>query len=249
MPRVRRVSSVRWAGAWIAILIAAGGAAAGDPPNGKIVAEVIPVDNRVHPKEHILSQMTTRAGRAYDEAEVQEDVRKLLATRWFAPGGVRVSTTLGTDGRVTVYVNVIELNNIVQEVVFKGNNHYSEKELINISGIRRGGPLNPHSNVLAALTILDKYKEDGRVFTTVRVTEGSKLTDSRVVFEIVESPVVRVAGVEFRGNKVSKSAWLATQVGVHGPVVGVVNPLTPKFNPIALEPDRKKLIDYYHQLG
>ena len=69
------------------------------------------------------------------------------------------------------------------------------------------------------------------------------------MFEIVESPVVRVEGVEFRGNKASKSAWLATQVSVHGPYVGVVNPLTPKYNPLALDADRKKLIDYYHQLG
>jgi outer membrane protein assembly factor BamA len=214
-----------------------------------MVADVVPVNNRVHSKDHILSQMTTRAGRAYDEATVQEDVRKLLATKWFAPGGVRVSTEVGADGRVTVYVNVIELNNIVQEVVFTGNNHYSEKELLSTSGLRRGGPLNPHTNQLGALAILDKYKEDGRVFTTVRVTEGTKLTDSRVVIEIVESPVVRVSGVEFIGNKVAKSAWLATQVNVSGPVVGVVNPLTPKFQPMALDADRKKLIDYYMQLG
>jgi outer membrane protein assembly factor BamA len=249
MPIVRRESRVRVAGSVVALVLAAVVAVAADPPNGKIVADVIPVNNRVHPTEHILSQMTTRAGRAYDEAAVQEDVRKLLATHWFAPGGVRVSTEVGSDGRVTVYVNVIELNNIVNEVVFKGNNHYSEKELLNVTGLRRGGPMNPHTNELAARTILEKYKDDGRLFTSVRLTEGDKLTDNRVAFEIVEGPVVRVEGVEFRGNQVSKSAWLATQVSVHGPYVGVVNPLTPKFNAQGLDADRKKLLDYYHQLG
>jgi hypothetical protein len=96
MSIVRASSRCRVAGALFALFIGAQAARAGEPPNGKIVADVVPVNNRVHSKEHIQSQMTTRAGRAYDETAMQEDVRKLLATRWFAPGGVSKATSSPT---------------------------------------------------------------------------------------------------------------------------------------------------------
>ena len=43
--------------------------------------------------------MITRPGKPYDEAVVQEDVRRLLNTRWFAPGGVKVTPPSGPTAR------------------------------------------------------------------------------------------------------------------------------------------------------
>src|SRR5438477_10013122 len=93
----------------VAAALAGPRAAGGESPAGKVVADVVPVNNRVHPKENILSQMQTRPGKPYDEVTVGEDVRRLIATRWFAPDGVKIETSISPDGKVTVYVRVIEL--------------------------------------------------------------------------------------------------------------------------------------------
>ncbi len=231
-------------------LVAGGGALAADSPVGKVVADVIPVNNHVHEAKLILSQMQTRPGKPYDEAVIQEDVRKLLNTKWFAPGGVEVSTAVGADGKVTVFVKVIELNNIVREVVFIGAQHLSEQELLDLTQVRRGGPLNPAMNQLAAQAVLNKLREDGRYYASVRLVEGGQLSDTRVVFQIVEGPVVHVRGVEFRGNKVASSGRLMTQVLTSPPLIpSVVTPLSQKFQPGMMEEDKRRLIDYYHRLG
>src|SRR5207248_8735515 len=83
-----RLSRLVLPGLLLAAALAGPRAAGGESPAGKVVADVVPVNNRPHPKENILSQMQTRPGKPYDEVTVGEDVRRLIATRWFAPGGV-----------------------------------------------------------------------------------------------------------------------------------------------------------------
>ncbi|MFO0938860.1 MAG: POTRA domain-containing protein [Gemmataceae bacterium] len=223
--------------------------AADESPYGKIVADIVVKNNRLHPSDNILSRMNTRPGRTFDAATITDDINNLLGTRWFANGGVSVRAAVREDGKVVVTLTVIELNNVVQEVVFKGNHHMREHELETLANIRRGSPLHPQMNELSAQIIQEKYREDGRYYATVTLEEGNKLTDTRVVFRIVEGPVVRVEGVEFLGNVVSQSSWLRNVVEVKGPAIGVVNPLTPSFKPMMLDGDRQKLIAYYKKLG
>lgn len=236
-------------GLLLAAAVFAGGrwAAAGESPAGKIIADVVPVNNRVHPKENILSQMQTRPGKAYDEATIQEDVRRLIGTRWFAPGGVKVETAVGPDGKVTVFVHVIELNSVVQDVLFVGAEHMSRDELLTTTGVRRGSPLNPAFNEAAAQAIQNKYRDDGRYFCTVDLAEGRKLTDTRVVFNITEGPVVKIGRVSFKGCRQTTPGRLVTQVTSATPLG--LRLLANKFVPMQLEADKQKLIDYLHKLG
>jgi outer membrane protein insertion porin family len=246
MPRMFRVPLA----VFVALAAAAGAACGADEsPYGKLVGDVVVKNNRLHPAENILSRMNTRPGRTYDVATITDDINNLLGTRWFANGGVTVKAAVRDDGKVTVTLTVVELNNVVQEVIFKGNHHTRDSELETLANIRRGSPLHPQMNELSAQMIREKYKEDGRYYATVTLEEGAKLTDSRVVFRIVEGPVVRVSGVEFLGNKAAQSSWLRTVVEAKGPMTGVVNPLTPKFQPMMLDGDRQKLIAYYKKMG
>ncbi|HVK16860.1 MAG TPA: outer membrane protein assembly factor BamA [Fimbriiglobus sp.] len=236
----------------LAAVVAFAGAAAraAESPVGKVIAQVVPVNNKAFANEQILTQMMTRPGKPYDEAVVQEDVRRLLNTKWFAPGGVKVSTAVGTDGRVTVFVEVVELNSIVREVVFLGHQHLSEQELYDLTGVRRGGPLNPAMNQLAAQAVRNKLREDGRYYASVELVEGGNLSDSRVVMRITEGPVVRVKAVEFRGNTAASSGRLRTVILTSGALIpNVVTPLSQKFQPAMMEEDKKKLVEYYHRLG
>ena len=242
----RRIGPTTAVLAVVAVLAAGGRVGAADTPVGRVVADVVPVNNRVRPPEQIAAIMHTRAGKPYDEAVAQEDVRRLHATKWFVPGGVQFHTRLDPDNRVTVYVYVTELTSTVQEVVYLGAQHISAEKLRTLSGVRKGEPMNPLSNELGRQAILREYQDDGRYFSSVELIEGAKPTDTRVVYQIVEGPVVRVAGIEFRGNDHAITGRLKTQLTTKKLFIGFMGGV---FRPMTMDADLKKLNDYYAGLG
>lgn len=232
--------------ACVALVLAPFGGSAADTPNGKLIAAVIPVGNRVRTAEQILAQMVSRPGIAYDEATIQEDVRRLHATKWFVPGGVQVLVRPEGDGRVTVLVHVTELTGVVQDVVFLGAQHLSRDELLTLCGVRKGEPMNPLANELGRAAIQRKYQDEGRYYASVELLEGSKPTDSRVVYRIVEGPKVKVAGIDFVGVDQASVARLRTQLVTKKQFLGFIGGT---FNPLTVEMDRQRLVDYYESLG
>lgn len=219
---------------------------AADTPNGKIIAEVLPVGNRLHTLDQIRAIMHSRPGIAYEEATVQEDVRRLHATRWFSPGGVQVLTKNEPDGRVTILVYLTELTNTVQDVQYNGAQHINKSELQTLTGIRKGEPMSPLANELGRQALQRKYQEEGRYYATVELVEGNKPTDTRVVYQIVEGPKVVVTGIDFRGVDQASSSRLRTQLVTKKQFARLFGG---KFNPASMDLDRQKLIDYYHGLG
>lgn len=242
----RRTWPVAAALAAAALLAWPAGSFAADNPNGKTISEVVPVGNRLRTADQIRNVMHSRPGVAYEEATVQEDVRRLHGTKWFVPGGVQVLTKNEPDGRVSILVYVTELTNVVQEVHYLGAQHMSPTELRNLSGVRKGEPMNPLANELGRVAIQRKYQEDGRYYASVELVEGKKPTDTRVVYQIVEGPVVKVAGVDFRGVDHASTARLRTQLVTRREFAGVFGG---KFNPVSMDLDRQKLVEYYEALG
>jgi outer membrane protein assembly complex protein YaeT len=233
------------AAALAALLAWPAGSAAADNPNGKIVSEVIPVGNRLRPSDQIRAQMITRPGIRYEEATVQEDVRKLNATKWFVPGSVQILTRDDGGGRVGVLVYVTELTSVVEDIQFVGAQH-NVSELRNLCGVRKGEPMNPMANELGRVNIQRKYQDDGRYYASVELVEGKKPTDTRVVYHIVEGPVVKVAGIDFKGIDHASVGRLRAQLVTKKEFAGF---LGGKFNPVSMDIDRQRLIDYYEALG
>jgi outer membrane protein assembly complex protein YaeT len=230
-----------------AVLAAGRGAlVAADNPQGKQITEIIPVGNKLRTSQQILNIMHTRAGKPYDEATVQEDVRRLYNTRWFTPSGVRILTQDEPGGRVTVMVYVTELTSTVQEIRFEGAEHLRPSDLQTLTGLRKGDAMNPLANELGRQSILRRYQEEGRYYATVELMEGGKPTDTRVVYSIVEGPVVKVAGVEFVGNDHAMTGRLKAQLATKKSFLKAIGG---KFNPTSIELDTKALTDYYHALG
>ncbi len=220
---------------------------AADNPQGKQIAEIVPVGNRIHSSPQIINLMHSRAGKPYDDATIQEDVRRLYNTRWFTPSGIRILTTNEGDGRVTVMVYVTELTSTVQEIVYDGAQHLSKSDLQSLTNLRKGDAMDPRANELGRQAILRKYQQDeGRYYASVELVEGTKPTDTRVVYGIVEGPVVKVGAVEFVGNEHTSSGRLKTQLVTKREFLKTIGG---KFNPTSLELDRKALVEYYHALG
>ncbi|MBX9627771.1 MAG: outer membrane protein assembly factor BamA, partial [Gemmataceae bacterium] len=229
-----------------ALLAAAGHAPAADTPVGRVVADVVPLNYKARRPEQIVAVMHTGPGKVYDEAVAQEDVRRLLATKWFVPGGVEVRTRLDPAGTVTVFVTVSELTGTIQQIHYLGADHLSQDKLRTLTGLRRGEPMNPMASELGRQAILREYLDDGRAYATVELVEGGNPTDSRVVYRVVEGPKVKVDGVEFRGNRHAATGRLKTQLVTKAEFLGVFGG---RYNPMSVDADLKKLTEYYHGLG
>ena len=217
-----------------------------DNPNGKTIADVVPIGNRTRTADQIQNVMHSRPGKAYDEARLQADVQRLHQTKWFTPGGVQVHTRNEPDGRVTVMLHVTELTSTVEDVQYPGAQHISRDDLQSLTGVRRGDPMNPLANELGRQAILKKYQDDGRYYASVELVEGGKPSDTRVVYQIVEGPKVKVSGVEFRGNQFASSGRLKTQIMTSTQKLGFIGG---RFNPQSLDADQQRLTEYYHALG
>jgi outer membrane protein assembly complex protein YaeT len=242
----RRTRLVAAALALAALFAAPARSAADDNPNGRVISDVMPVGNHIRTTDQIRAVMHTRPGVRYEEAVAQEDVRRLHGTKWFVPGGISILTKNDPDGRVTVLVYVTELPSVVQEVHFLGAQHIGRTELQNLSGVRKGEPMSPQANELGAVYIRRKYQDDGRYFASVELVEGKKVTDTRVVYQIVEGPKVKVAGVDFRGADEASTARLRTQLVTRREFLGFIGGT---FTPMTMDIDRQKLIAYYEGLG
>src|SRR5262249_10955588 len=150
------------------------------------------------------------------------------------------------DGKVTVYYLLQEYPSTVQEIVYQGAKHLNPDELEQITGLRKGSPLNPIANQMARQALIRRYNEVGRMFASVDLVEGDKPGDTRVVVNITEGRVVRVSKVGFEGNGFVSAARLHTQVNSSHQLFGLFGGT---FNPIMADLDVNKLEEYYKTFG
>jgi outer membrane protein insertion porin family len=241
--------------ALLAILIVAGLApcllAVDQPPAGKEVAEVIVSGNRRRSTEEILAKMNTRPGLRYSEVTAQEDVGRLLREGWFLANGVTLTPQERPDGKLTVYVTVTELPNTVQSIVYNGANHLGPDELKKLTNLAIGMPMSPAVNQAARQAILRKYQENGRIWAGVTLTEGGRLEDTRIVFDIIEGPTAKISSIDIEHfgpstSEISESR-LITQLNSSRAYLGTL--IGGEYEPGKLDSDVVKLSDYFQKLG
>ena len=229
----------------------AGSPATAGPPAGKEVAEVLVEGNRVRATSDILSVFGMRKDYPYVEESVRSGTEKLAAKGWFTPNGIQVRTIERQDGRINVILYVTELTNFIEEIQYNGANHLTKTELDGLTGLRVRMPMSPHLNAQARLNILRKYLETGRVHASVSIREGTQLTDRRVVFDIVEGPVVKINSIDFkfvgRADSGISSGRLREQLTIsRAKLLGLIGG---DYIPMQIEADVVKLTEYYHGLG
>ncbi len=213
---------------------------------GDIVADIVIKGNRTIPTEQIMRYVYTKVGSEYSTAIVQKDIERLATSGLFQRPPV-VSDTNTPDGKVIVTYEVLEYPNVVRDVIFKHAHHISDKELEQMVRIRKGTPLDPVRNQLACYEIQDYLKRKGRLFANVFLEEGRKPSDTRVIFNITEGPIVRVRSIQFTGNeKLASDARLKTQLISGSAWFGVFGG---QYEPMKVDEDIKKLEEYYKGNG
>jgi outer membrane protein assembly complex protein YaeT len=210
------------------------------------IAEVRPVGNRAISTQKIMAEIRTRAGLPPDRRLLEEDVRRLVATRQFLD--VRVEYVHEPHGLVVLF-RVVEGNQI-REVVIEGNTALSSEKLRDKAGLKpeKDRPVDVTRARDAARIMEDLYHEKGYSFAEVAVAEGSKPGDGRLVFRVTEGPKVAITDVDFvfldtntLGARVvaTKTKTRSRKFGFYGG----------KFNIREINDDVQRISAYYRSLG
>jgi outer membrane protein insertion porin family len=238
----------RW-GFAIAFLILGSLPTYAQPHVGKIVDEIKIEGAGIYTTDHIISQIQTRAGQQFSQITAQEDVERLYKKGWFKD--VRINTQLLPNDHLQVIVKVVELRNRIQDIEYRGVQHIGNEELQRLTGLRKGMPMSPVANKAGAQAILRKYHEDGRFNASVRLLEGEKEEDTRVIFDVVEGMKTRIRDISFkfwgetsgditkgrlRQQINSSRSWLDGLIGG-------------KYDPTMIDFDVVRLQEYYKGLG
>jgi outer membrane protein assembly complex protein YaeT len=238
-------SSARRLAAVLIGLLIGGGACLAQTPSKAIVADVIPVGNHQMATQRITSLLKIHPGAEYSQSVVDEDVRTLYQTKQFKDVQVRLQDA--GEGKVIVYFQLTEHPNRIEDIQYLGAKRFSKEDLDGITGLHKGQPLNPIANQIARQAILRKYtQEKGRLLASVELIEGDKPTDTRVIFRITEGNQIKVSSISFTGVSFVTPARLRTQLNSSAAFLGV---LGGEYNPMMVESDVSKLIEYYKTFG
>ena len=213
-------------------------------PRGPVLGVTISGNKTVKESE-IRRHIKTRQDRAYDPQLVQEDLRRLFATRKFH--NVRVQKRVDPQG-VYLTFEVVE-RPMIGEVLFVGNHYYSDKKLLKEAGLAQGEALNIYSVQEARRKVEEFYRSKGFAKTRVEIAEGDKATDQRVVLRIDEGRLERIWSVHFVGNdpSLATDARLKTQIKSKPGFLKYL--FRGKVDYSVIEQDRERLVAYYRGLG
>ncbi|MCU0958926.1 MAG: hypothetical protein MUF48_02370 [Pirellulaceae bacterium] len=210
-----------------------------------VVLSVSITGNKQVSRTEIQRHIKTRKDRNYDEQLVQEDLRRLFATRKFH--NVRVHRRAEGQG-VHVTFEVLE-RPMMDEVLFIGNQYVTDKRLLKESGLKVGDALNIYTVQEARRKVEEYYRSKGYTKTTVSIEEGDQPSDRRVVLRVDEGRVERIWAVRFVGNDPSfvTDARLTTLIKSKPGFAKYL--FRGKIDYNVLEEDRETLIAYYRGLG
>jgi outer membrane protein assembly complex protein YaeT len=212
---------------------------------GKVTVEdVVVYGNRTTPTARIMRDIRTRPGAEYNQTTVEEDVRRLTESRLLDKVQVRKVERPGN--KVIVQFYCTEYPSVIQEVIYKNAHHLKPDELEALTGLKKGAPLIPAQNQQARIAIQNRYIEDGRLFTSVILEEGGRPGDRRVVFNVSESPIVRVHGIHYTGVNFVSESRLNTQTDTSRAFLGM---LGGQYRPAMVDHDVVKLEEYYKGFG
>ncbi len=211
-------------------------------PQEEMVVQVRVEGNRTITLDKIMAKIRTRAGRPYEEEQIQQDVRELSKMGVFA--AVRTFNQRVQGGTIVIF-QVAE-RPLLKEVIIVGNDTFLTSVLKKEAELKVGEAADPFAVANGRHKIEDYYQKKGYSKVRVTILEGDKAGDLRAVFVVNEGPRQKVLWVNFVGNQFVSSARLKT----------IVQSRPPWFYLFAGEVDRKqidedvkKLTDYYHGFG
>jgi len=214
-------------------------------PTGAEAAVVSVIEVRGNDRvdtETIRGNITIVPGQSFDNADIDESIKRLFATDLFSD--VRI-TQQGNRLVVTVDENLI-----VNQVVFNGNRRLKDNQLEVVIQTEPLGPYNETTVEYDAQAIRDAYDRVGRGDATV-TTQIVNLSGGRVnvAFDITEGDRTKIQAVNFVGNRAYSDGRLADVVNTKrsGPLSFLSR--RDVYDPDRLRADEELLRRFYYNHG
>jgi len=166
-------------------------------PTAPMVIDVKVEGNETRSVDEIRPFVKTRRGRPLDRPLVDEDARRLHASRMFLDVNPVITEV---PGGVVLTFQVVE-RPALKYIRYVGNEKVKARTLNKQVGLKRGDAADPFAVEEAAQRLESWYREKGHTKVVVKVAEGDKLGDRGAVFVIHEGPIQKVDSVNFIGNK------------------------------------------------
>lgn len=163
------------------------------------LGETAPGQPKLTPQLEQLArnQLRVREGTPFSRQIVTEDVAKLTRLGQFRRVESRVQRL--ADGSVDIIYQVMP-QRIVEDVQTVGNRLMSDEDLLRMSGVVVGAPMDPTALDRAARRIEGKYREKGYYSARVTVDQAELDKTGIVVFLVREGERTKVSEVRFSGN-------------------------------------------------
>lgn len=155
--------------------------------------------NRKIEKDAVLAKISMKAGDAYSEDVLRDDVTELFNLGFFLD--IRVDRK-GTGDQIVLTYQVTEKPSIA-EIVFEGNSEVKSEDIAEATGIKVYQILNMAKVKEAVEKIQKLYEDKGFFLAKVEseVVEVKKDETSKIIFKVRENDKVKVKKITFLGNK------------------------------------------------
>jgi len=176
-------------------------------PQQQLVEAVDIQGNRRLRDDDLLFYIETRAGDVYDPRKLERDLQSLLALNFFDKTATRVLTEPGARGGVNVIFEVKELP-IIRDLQFEGLKSVPESDVLkqfreNRVGISKESIYDPVKARNAVRILKELLSSKGYPNAKIEIREEEvSATSIAITFDIEEGDRVRIAKLDFEGNKV-----------------------------------------------
>lgn len=159
-----------------------------------VIRDIQVTGNRRVEPETVRSYLDFTVGDPYSPSRVNQSLRALFATGWFAD--VQIARQ-----DATVIVTIVE-NRVINQVALEGNSEIDTKTLQGEVRLKSRSVYTRSRALSDAQRILDVYQRQGRYAATVE-PKIIELDQNRVnlVFEINEGNATKVRSINFIGNR------------------------------------------------
>ena len=161
-------------------------------------------------KDILNFNVQSRKGTLYDERIVNEDIKRLYGTGFFAD--IRSEMKKREDGTIDLIFRVAP-KDIVKSIIFEGNEKYSTQKLQEQVTLTVGAPLNDKRLSETISNLREFYRKEGLNDVSVYFSQQKNIDGGvDVLFKIQENLKLKVNSVTFTGATVFKPSELSARI-------------------------------------
>lgn len=173
------------------------------PDQDKPITAIKVKGNKAISEETVLSKIRTKVGDKYSQASLNDDLKKLYATQYFADISIDVEDY--QDGVAVTFI--VEEKPVIEDIVFKGNEAFKPQKLKSTMKSKPNEMLNLALLAQDIADIKDLYVKKGYPLVEVTYAVDMNKETNRAIITVTvdEKTRVKVASVKIEGNKAIKT--------------------------------------------